>query len=103
MTRFSKYRRSIGLFKEQGLDNLLYSAKIAAIKAANPATAQILQHLLSGGEVWAKETIESVDSVRGTSLCSEESSLAIKSKLGLSKTKYGELSRFTKKHLGMTV
>lgn len=97
----SKDERSRVLARAEPLEKLLRSAEKAARKNANPAIAKVLLLLRKKGEGWAAETMLLSQQAQMREQLSNESSLMLKTRLGLSKRRYTGIEKFAKQVHGI--
>lgn len=98
LTKKGKTTRCRVLSQKEPLDLLLKSAMLSAKKNKFPSIAKMINHILKGGEEWAQQSIAKIQNYKETSVPSEEKCLTLKTSLGLSRSKYEGLARFTKAH-----
>lgn len=89
------------LSQKEPLDLLLKSARASSKKNKCPATAELIKLILEGGEEWAHDSLTKIKKYKETPVPSEEKCLILKTSLGLSRSKYEGLAKFTKTHLGL--
>lgn len=95
----TKSEQSRILAKQQPLEKLLRSAEKAARRSSLPKTAKVLRSILNGSEVAASKMLGSCKP-KNIQKASEDASLMIKTRLGLSKRKYQRFEKFTKQVYG---
>lgn len=74
---------------------------LSARKNKCPATAKLIRKVLERGEEWAQNSISIIENYKETSAPSAEKCLVLKTSLGLSRSKYEGLAKFTKEHFGL--
>lgn len=88
LSKSTKNKQSQKLARENPLEKLLQSSEKVARKLKNPHTAKMLKLLRTGGEIWAKNALNSIERAEKNLKPTAESSLMLKTRLGLSKSKY---------------
>lgn len=99
MTEQTKVKHCQNLARGRCFEELLRATEIAARKAACPNMCRILKKLRNGQENWATEAIEALRTESSRNKPSAESSLMLKTRLGLSKNKYTGITSFMRREL----
>lgn len=81
------------------VEELVRAAESAARKAGCLGMASVLKNLRKGQEYWARETLNAVKADAVVNQPSPETSLILKTRLGLTKRKYSGITTFMRKKL----